>query len=362
MNIIKSIFISLLFIPLLVFAQNQVILPNAGLTPESPFYFLDKFGEAMREFFTFNPEGKARLQITFAAERISEIKVILETKGVEAPGLEVAQSRLRAHLASVATVLDAEKAKGKDVSRLASDLDDKFEGPKSVLKETFKTQKRVFESQEDELKAKIRDARRAGDAAQVEALTRQLAEVKTQKELLEQEGDDQEEALEKEEERIKEEMEAKTKAEKKIRKAEREKQEVLDEALKEGVTIPAEAFGAFDEHLAKAKSAFEAGNFEEAKHHAEEAKESLEKVEDAIDDLEEAKEEEEELKEEQEEQEEKEREAIEKQDEKILKDAKKETERLEKETKKADEKTREAEERLREIGAEEDEDEEVPGR
>lgn len=356
MSIAKSIFISILFVPLLAFAQNQAVLPSAGLTPESPFYFLDKFGEALRQFFTFNPEGKAHLQITFATERISEIKVILETKGVEAPGLEVAQSRLQAHLASAAAIVTDQKSKGKDVSRLANELDDKFEGPKLALKETFKAQERSLESQEDELKAKIRDARRAGDTVQVEALVKQLAEVKAQKELLEQEEDDQEEALEKEEDRIKEEMEAKAKAEKKIRKAEREKQEVLDEAAREGVTIPAEAFNAFNDHIAKAKSAFEAVKFEEAKHHAEEAKESLDKVEDAIDDLEKAKEEEEELKEEQEEQEEKEREAIEKQDEKVRKDAKREAERLEEDAKKAEEKVRKAEEELREIGGEEDED------
>ena len=63
------------------FAQSpQVTLPSAGLTPESSFYFLDKFGEALRSFFTFNPEGKALLEITFASERVAEIKVILETK------------------------------------------------------------------------------------------------------------------------------------------------------------------------------------------------------------------------------------------------------------------------------------------
>lgn len=56
MNIIKTFAISLLFVPALVFAQSpQVALPSAGLTPESNFYFLDKFGEALREFFTFNP-------------------------------------------------------------------------------------------------------------------------------------------------------------------------------------------------------------------------------------------------------------------------------------------------------------------
>ena len=88
---IKLLVISLIFAPFLVFAQNQVVLPNAGLTPESSFYFLDRWGEALQRFFTFNPESKARLEITFAAERIAEIKVILETKGVETKGLGIAE-------------------------------------------------------------------------------------------------------------------------------------------------------------------------------------------------------------------------------------------------------------------------------
>lgn len=349
---ISIIALNLLFISGIAFAQVDT-LPNPGLTPESPFYFLDRLGEALMEFFTFSPDGKARLQITFAAERIAEIKLILETKGVEAPGIDVAQSRLQAHLASVVAILDSEKTKGRDVGTLASELDDKFEGPKSALKETFKAQKRALESQKDDLKAKIEHARRAGDTAKVETLVKQLAEVKSQKELLEQEEDDQEEALKKEEERIKEEMEDKAEAEKKIRKAEQEKQEVLDEAAEDEITIPPGTFDAFDHHITEAKSALAAGKFEEAKHHAKEAKESLDKIEEAIDDLEEAKEEEEELKEEQEE---KEREAIEKQDEKVRKDAKKEAERLENEAKKAKEKARKAEERLRELGEEEHED------
>ena len=94
-SFIVTIFVAIsLFLGSTVFAQSQqAALPSAGLTPESPFYFLDKFGEALRSFFTFNPEGKAHLQITFAAERIAEIKVVLETKGVDAKGLEVAQGR-----------------------------------------------------------------------------------------------------------------------------------------------------------------------------------------------------------------------------------------------------------------------------
>ena len=335
-----------------VFAQSpQVALPSAGLTPESNFYFLDKFGEALREFFTFNPEGKARLQITFAAERVAEIKVILETKGVEAKGLEVAQSRLQAHLANAVTIVTDQKAKGNDVSALAKELNDEFEGPKTALEQSFKEQERALEVQEKDLKVKIRQARLAGDTVQVEALVKQLGEVKAQKELLELKEKEAEEALEREEERIEEEMEAREEAEKAIREAEKEKQEVLDEAVEEDVAIPSEAFSKFEGLLAQAKSALSAGNFAEAKRLAKQAEKNLETVEEAIEDLEEAKEEAEELKEEQEE---KEWEAKEEQEEKLKEEAEQEVERLEKEREKAEEDAREAEEKLREAGNEDE--------
>ena len=346
-SITKSTIISLFFLPLLVFAQNGAVLPNAGLTPDSPFYFFDKLGEALREFLTFNPEAKARLQVTFAAERVSEIKVILETKGVDARGLEVAQTRLQTNLANAATIVTDEKSKGKDVSALAKELDDGFDGPKSALKETFKSEKRALEVKAGELKAKIREARQASDTAQVEALVKELGEVKAQKELLELNEEEQEEALEKEEDRLEEEIEAKEEAEKAIREAEEEKQEVLDEAAEEDVTVSAEAFEKFDRLLAQAKELFAKENYQGAKQLAKQAEKSLDKIEDAIDDLEDAKENEEELKEKQEE---KEQEAKEEQEEKMKEEAEKEADWLEKEKENAQEESRKAEERLREAG------------
>ncbi|MDP3974835.1 MAG: hypothetical protein Q8P88_00915 [Candidatus Jorgensenbacteria bacterium] len=308
MTIIKIALVSLLIAPALVLAQGQAVLPSAGITPASPFYFLDKIGEGLREFFTFNPEGKARLQITFAAERVAEIKIILETKGIEAKGLEVAQARLQAHLANAATIVTNRKSEGKDVRALAKELDDEFDGPKSALKETFKAEKRALEGKEKELKAKIREARQAGDTALVETLVQELGAVKAQKELLELKEKEQEEALEKEEERLEEAMEAQEDAEKAIREAEEEKQEVADEAAEEGITVPAGTFEEFDGLLAQAKAFFDRGDYQGAKQLAKQAEKNLEAAEEAIEDLEEA----EELKEEQEE---KEREAKEEQEE-----------------------------------------------
>src|SRR3989344_3117546 len=240
MKTIKSIVISLLFIPVLAFAHEPVALPNAGLTPESAFYFVDKIGEALREFFTFNPESKAHLQIDFAAERIAEIKIILETKGVNAKGLGVAESRLQANIARVAGIVESEKSKGKDVSELAKSISEDFDANKEALKQAFKAEERSLEAKEDGLKAKIREARRADDTAQVEALVKELGEIKAQKELLK-----------------------------------------------------------FDRLLAQAKELFAKENYVGAKQLAKQAEDTLEKVDEAIDDLDEAKEQEE-LKEEQE--------------------------------------------------------------
>lgn len=289
MNTIKIFVISLLIAPFLVFAQAGLPaegLPKAGLTPESPFYFLDKLGESLREFFTFNPESKAHLQITFAAERVAEIKIILETKGVEAKGLEVAQSRLQAHLANVATIVTDQKSKGKDVGELAKELDDEFEEPKSALAQSFKEQKRALEAKEDELKVQLKAAHRAGDTVKEEALAEELGKVKAQKELLELKEEDIDDELEAEEEKIEEEMEAQLKAEKAVREAEEEKQEIIDEAAEEGVELPANAFAEFDSLLAQAKSALQAGNFVEAKNLGKRAEKSLDQLEKTIEELE----------------------------------------------------------------------------
>lgn len=329
--------------------DKQVTLSSAGLTPENPLYFFDRLGETLQEFFTFNPEGKARLQITFAAERIAEIKVMLDAKGVEARGLDVARSRLQANIAKVANIVESEKSKGKDVSELAKSLSDDFDAHKAVLRDTFKDQERVLEAKEDELKAKIREARQTGNTALVEALVGELGAVKAQQELLKVKEDEQEEGLEQEEEKIEREMEAKEDAEKAIKEAERKKQEVIDEAAEKEVSVPADVFTKFDKLLSQAKELFDKENYVGARQLAKQAKKSLDTVEEAIEDLDEANEEEEELKEEQEE---KEQEIKQTQDEKLKEEAKKESENLKEEQKKAEEETKKAEERLRDAGSE----------
>lgn len=336
-------------LPFFVFAHEATALPSPGLTPESRFYFLDRAGEAIRQFFTFNPDAKAHLEIIFAKERIAEIKIILETRGVNAPGLTVAESRLSGHLASVSSIVIREKNKGKDVSALAKELNNEVGSSNSSLNQVFKEQKQVLEEKIDDLKDKIREAKKAGNAAEAENLSKQLAGLKAEKELLENKEDEKEEVFEKEKERVEEEMEDKDEAESAIKEAEEEKDEMIKEALDEGIAIPGESFTKFGQLLSQAKELFSAGNYQGAEQLAKQAKKSLDKIEDAVEELEDIKEEEEDLREEKED---KAEEAREKQEEKSKKDAEKEAERLEDERERAEEEIRRAEERLRNIGNE----------
>ncbi|MEK7635690.1 MAG: DUF5667 domain-containing protein [Patescibacteria group bacterium] len=41
-------------------ASAQASLPDAGLLPDSPFYFLKSWKESIQLFFTFNAENKVK--------------------------------------------------------------------------------------------------------------------------------------------------------------------------------------------------------------------------------------------------------------------------------------------------------------
>ncbi len=334
MKYITAAVVSLFVAPFLVFAQTQSVLPNAGLTPENPFYFFDRFGETLQEFFTFNPEAKAHLQITFAAERVAEIKVILETKGIEAKGLEIAQSRLQKHLANAATIVTDQKAEGKDVSQLAKDLDNEFEAPKTALEQTFKDGKLALKAKEDELKAKIKETRRANDTTQIETLIKQLADTKVQKELLDQKENDNEETIDQEGDHIDEAMGLQQEAAEKIREADEKRTEVLQEAKEQNYVVPADVLSAFDGLLSKAKAAFEGGDYQEAARLAKEARKSIKDAKKSVEKLQNAKEEEDELEQEADEQ----RQGLE---DKLKEADKEEAQKIREEIKRKDEKLKE---------------------
>lgn len=268
----------MLLAPLFVFAQNAS-LPNAGITPDSPWFFLDRLGESLQEFFTFNPTAKAHLKISFAAERISEIKVMLEDKGVNAKGLDVAQSLLQQHLSDAAGIIADQKSKGNDVSELAKELNDEFDQSKSELDSTFSDQKLSLENQKEDLQKQIEAAKKAGDSAKVESLTQQLNQVKDQIQLLGEKQSEVQDKVDSEVEKIANDESQSGKeeeAKQQIQEAEKKLVEVTSELQKDGIQIPSTLLADFNTYLEKAKSAFASGDYINAEIYAKEAKAAIE--------------------------------------------------------------------------------------
>lgn len=229
------------------FAQGtQVNLPSAGLTPESPFYFLDRLSENLRQFFTFNPEAKAKLQIEFAGERIAEIKIMVEKKGVNAKGLAIAETLLQANVAYAAEIVNEEKVAGKDVAALAKTLNDEFDARDKLLEQTFKDAKTQLKAQRKEIKTNLlAEARRVGDTAQIAILEAQLNNIDGQIDALGQKKDQLENSLQNEQKNIEKEMSAADQKKEEIEQKEEQEAAEAEEAIEavepEEVDEPKEA-------------------------------------------------------------------------------------------------------------------------
>jgi hypothetical protein len=219
--VINLLFIGLLFTQAPLKAQTQdplPELPGAGLTPNSPLYFLERAAEAIGEFLTFDTEAKARLQAERALERIAEVKAMLaEKEEVNPKGLNVALDRLQANVAKAAEIVQEEQRKGQDVSKLAKELDTDFEVRERLLKRTLEEKEDqlelAFKEQKLALKKQLIEAKAAGDAQKVGEIVLALDKLEQEKEaqefLLEQEEEELELAFEIEEEKFELAMEEK---------------------------------------------------------------------------------------------------------------------------------------------------------
>ncbi len=78
----KKITVLIVLLLMFTFGANVLAqgseLPKAGLTPDSPFYFLEKISEDIRTFFTFGDLKKAERYAALAAERLAEAKAVVE--------------------------------------------------------------------------------------------------------------------------------------------------------------------------------------------------------------------------------------------------------------------------------------------
>ncbi len=169
---------SFIFIGGNVVAQDQkVVLPPAGLTPESPFYFFERWDESLQEFFTFSQEGKVRLQVRFIAERTSEVKVMLEREEINKRAVETAFERMGNHRVRITERIEKMVVQNREVAVLSASIvnaidpfDDILE---TILEEANERMEKVIELERQKIEQKLNEP---AFAAAMEGVLREIAE------------------------------------------------------------------------------------------------------------------------------------------------------------------------------------------
>ena len=134
-----------------VLAQ-ETELPDPGLTPDSPFYFLETIIEEIGTFFTFGDLKKAERYATLAAERLAEAKAVVNKGKPELA--EKTLERYRMQLQNSMARAKKAQAKGQSTEQVMARIGKATSKHLEVLAE-------VYEKVPEEAKAAIENAMKA---------------------------------------------------------------------------------------------------------------------------------------------------------------------------------------------------------
>lgn len=136
-----------------VFSQEND-LPSAGLTPASPFFFIERFFEDVGTFFTFGNSAKAGRYLYLSEKRLAEAKVLAE-RGDERAQVAIALYERQYESAR-------ERASRTEDFDLEAQVTDATTKHLSVLDD-------VYERVPEQAKASIQAAKERSVAGQIEA-------------------------------------------------------------------------------------------------------------------------------------------------------------------------------------------------
>ncbi|MFC2047573.1 DUF5667 domain-containing protein [Chloroflexota bacterium] len=175
--------------------EAETTLPDPGTTPDSPFYFMDKWGKQISLMFTFNAENKAQKALRYADERMAEINAMMaQNKIKEATKaaneyqncLEIAtknmeQARLKRADVSEKVALMAEK----HIGFLSDSTDNTTEDARMLMTQT---RERAMTCQETALKNMAQGDPEKAARFNLQLMERQLNRIRVQAEEPETEG------------------------------------------------------------------------------------------------------------------------------------------------------------------------------
>lgn len=151
-------------------AEEELV--DAGLTPDSPFHFMDRFGDWVRvNVFTFNKVRKAEIKAEIAEERLAELKVVVDSESAE-DVIAKAEALASASSEDVEGDLEQLSGEGRDIANLLEKFNDLSLKQQSVLE-------RVLDKAPEQAKERLAHALEVSNRGFVkvdEVLQKQLQE------------------------------------------------------------------------------------------------------------------------------------------------------------------------------------------
>lgn len=98
-------------------------LPDTGITPDSPFYFLDKWSKQISLAFTFNAVNKVQKALGYAEERLAEAEAMAARNKFQA--MEIAASQYSYYLTVATHNMEKAMNRGVDTSGQVADVTSK---------------------------------------------------------------------------------------------------------------------------------------------------------------------------------------------------------------------------------------------
>lgn len=192
---IKKLFLVLLVVvflcPKVVQAQAND-LPKPGILPDSPFYFLKSWSEAIGTFFTFGDVAKAGRYLSLSEKRLAEAKALVEKGKPEVA--ERAIGRYQEQLNQALTKAEEAKTKGLDTDEVLVRVSEATLKHEAVLADVLEN---VPEQAQEAIK-KAMEASMRGHEEAIEAISKEKqAEIMEKVEEKRQEVEQKLEALRK---------------------------------------------------------------------------------------------------------------------------------------------------------------------
>lgn len=128
-------FLTVLFSANLALATSTIDLPKAGLTPNSPFYFLDTIDEKISLFFTFDKVKKAQKAEKFSEEKLAEAKQMSDDNTTDK--IDVALNKYDEYLNEAIDDANTAKDEGKNVDEVLATVSEAIQKHLVVLAEVY---------------------------------------------------------------------------------------------------------------------------------------------------------------------------------------------------------------------------------